>query len=224
MGRAVPRGLHGAEQRSQAGCSSSWRETIVIDINPGFSFASSGLLLKRDPRAEPSQPHRASPLLPPSHANPVLGRGAHHRAARGRCPSHQDHLVARAACPRLAGSLFITLPVTRLEEEELTGPWGEGASLWPASPCQPRAKGTVRGVSDQLLLGKTTPAQWKAGSSPLRPCWLCPRQPRAWLGWPGVSMLPTSPLCPTTPYVPPAKEPPMWRAAATLTVSSLREQ
>lgn len=101
---------------------------------------------------------------------------------------------------------------------------GEGASLRPASPCQPRAKGPARGVSAQLLLGKTTPAQRKAGSSPLRPCWLCPRQPCAWLGWLGVSMLPTSPLCPTTPYVPPAKEPPMWRAAATLTVSSLREQ
>jgi len=174
--------------------------------------------------AEPGQPRRASRLLPAAAPAP---RSAEEPIARLRgagermVPESPGPFCGQGPpAPWAAGFLFITLPVTRLEEEEL----GEGASLWPAGPCQPSGKGTARESQPSSYWEKRPQRKRKAGSSPLRWGWLSPRQPHARLCWPGVSVLPTSPLHPTPPYVPPAKEPPPQRAPAVPTVSSLREQ
>lgn len=125
-------------------CSPGWWENVVVDINPGFSFAWSGLPLERGAPTEPSQPRRASPLLP----QPVLAPCS---ADEPRQCTEEDNLqISRIvswpgpACPWPAGCFFITLPVTRLEGEELAGPWEKEH---PSDPCQPSGKGTARGIS-----------------------------------------------------------------------------
>lgn len=201
-------------------CSPGWWENVVVDINPGFSFAWSGLPLERGAPTEPSQPHHASsPLF-----QPVLAPCS---ADEARQCTEEDNVQIRTiswpgpACPWPAGCFFIALPVNRLEGEELAGPWEKEH---PSGPCQPSGKGTARGISAQLLLGGTTPAQ--VGS------WQFLSQPGLAVPLPALH-LPVlaggfcathQPPAPATPYVPPAKEPPRWRAPATPTVSSLQEQ
>lgn len=181
-----------------------------------FEQAPAGA--RRPGRAQPAPP--SIPAAPPAHAGPAPREGED----GARVTRTLLCLVAGCCLSSARWFLIHHPPSCQTGRRGAICSPGEGASLWPAGPCQPSGKGTARGVSSQLLLGETTPAQAENWQFPLGLGWLCLHQPCTFPCWLGASVLPTSPLCPTTPYVPPAKEPPPRWAPATLTVSSLREQ
>lgn len=209
-------GLCGAGRRSWAGCSSGWWETVVVDVNPGFSFASSGLLLEQDTLAEPGQPRRTSlplPLpvpAPRSAEEPVTRlRGAGERMVP-ESPGPSCVLWAGAACPWSACFLFAILPGDGTGRRGAGWSLGEGASLWLAGPCQPSGKGTVKSVSAQLILGESTPAQAESWRFPSRTGLAVPSPA------PHLPVLAGGfPCCPPAPYPHNPLRPTSQRAPAT---------
>lgn len=166
-------------RHSRAGCSSSWWETIVIDINPGFSFALSGLLLGRDTPAQPSQPRRASLLLslpvpaPCSAEEPIMQLGGTQERTVPESPSQLTDWKKRSWL--VPGGRSIPLAGWSLPAQ-----W-EGNCEGNLSPARtrrndPRTSGKLTvPLSDRAGCALTSPALACAGR--VFPC--CPPAPYA---------------------------------------------
>lgn len=162
-------------------------------------------------RARPALP--CIPAAPPARVGPVLSR-AHHTTAwrRGRDGARVTRtllcLVGRG-CLSLACWFLVHHPPSYQTGRRGSG-WslGEGASFWPAGPCQPSGKGTARGVSAQFILGETTPAQaesrWFPSGTGLAVPLPAPHLPVLAGGFHAAHQPPTphNPLCPTSQRAP----------------------
>lgn len=155
------------------------------------------------------------PAAPCSRGSPALGRGARHTAAwcmgKGRCPCHQDHLVARDCLSLARWFLVHHPPGYQTGRRAASCSMGEGVSCGRSLPAQ-----RERSCQLPAPTGRNDPSTSRNVAVPLsqRAGCACVCAGRGCL----------CPLHPTTRYVPPAKEPPRRRAVGTLTVSSLREQ
>jgi len=148
-----PRGLHAAARRARAGCSSGWWETVVVDINPGFSFASSGLL-PRQSLASPAEHPGCSPR--PRRPRAQQRSPSHGCVAQGRgwCLSHQDPFVARGRLP--LGPLVSCSSPSQLPDWKKRS-WGKEHPSGRPVPASPVGR-ELRGSLSPALTGRNDPS------------------------------------------------------------------